>query len=111
MSGGYRFFNVPVDVATTPFGTGCLVNQWWIVDPEKGLLFCYHLANSTNDDPWPQCNSDEKTAKILYEKMYPDFELRLIPIVFTIHANSIMRRDRDEYLREKAKKKSPQLEF
>lgn len=59
--------------------TETFVDQWWVVDPERGLLFVEQLGRSKF--VVPQCNPDERVARMLASRYYPDFEVRQIPAV------------------------------
>lgn len=68
---------VPLDKATV--APGGLINHikdhWWIVHPEKGLVFWDQKARS------PQCNTNESLTR-RFAKSYPWAEVRFIPSVF-----------------------------
>lgn len=81
-------FYVPEDIATTPAEGHCYVNRWWTVDPERGVAFYasrkrpYGLEPGEEDEPAPQCNSDEYTANELTKRLHPDCIVKRIPVVF-----------------------------
>lgn len=49
-------------------------NQYWIVDKEENVLF----ARGRH----PQCNSDERISKMVRDKLYPEYEIRLIEVAY-----------------------------
>lgn len=81
-------FYIPEDVATTPAEGHCYVNRWWTVHPEKGVAFyCskrsyFPLEPGEEDEPSPQCNSDEHTARILTQRNHPECTVKQIPVVY-----------------------------
>jgi len=91
MLAGIVFF-ISKEMATTPAEGYCIVNRWWTVHPEKGLAFycsrrrSYELEPGEEEEPSPQCNGDEFTARHLQQHLYPDCSTELIPVVFTYHA-------------------------
>jgi hypothetical protein len=60
-----------------------LRNQWFSVDLEKGLAFYQSDKRRAGQlrGASPQCNSSEHTARSLNQRLYPDFEVKLIPLV------------------------------
>ena len=73
-----RFF-VPFEKAKT-LSDGVfehLENRWWVCCPERGILYHNHGHGFT-----PQCHRDEDMARRLYQKIYPDLEIRFLPSVF-----------------------------
>jgi hypothetical protein len=69
----YRF--LPLAEAVNPPKQGLFthwVNAWWLVHPDKGLLF-YRFGRRRG---WgsPQCNTDERVTRMLFEKAPPPFE-------------------------------------
>lgn len=101
-------FYIPKDIATTPAEGHCFVNRWWAVHPEKGLAFYmsrkrpYGLEPGEQDEPSPQCNSSEYSARHLIEKLHPECITELIPAVFVGPAIREMHRLRKELATEKA---------
>lgn len=91
-------FHIPEATAATPIEGTAIVNRWWTVHPDKGLTFYatrkrpYGMEPGEQDEPSPQCNSNEYTARHLQQKLYPDCETRLIPVVFMQHAVKEMHR-------------------
>lgn len=49
------------------------INDWWVVVDE-----CVLMHRGRN----PQCNSDERVARMLQKRLYPDAEVRQLPIVY-----------------------------
>ena len=93
-------FYVPIEVATAPAEGHCFVNRWWTVHPEKGVaFFCsrkrpYELDPGEQDEPSPQCNSDEYTSRELTRRNHPGCEVKLIPAVFVSPAIKEMHKQR-----------------
>jgi hypothetical protein len=95
---GIKFY-IPEDVATTPAEGHCYVNRWWAVHPEHGVAFYCStrrpfLDAGDIDEPSPQCNSNEFTARSLTQRINPDCIVKLIPAVFVGHAVKEMGRQR-----------------
>ena len=72
---------VPMDDATTPKSGmfSVYVDSWWAVNEKNELLFYKPYRNSWGS---PQCNSNERTAKHLHKKLYPEFKTVKIPVVY-----------------------------
>ena len=93
-------FYIPLEVATTPAEGHCLVNRWWTVHPEKGVAFYCSRKRLIGLDPWeqdepsPQCNSDEFTSRELTRRNHPDCVVMHIPAVFVGEAIREMHRQR-----------------
>lgn len=79
--------------STTPANGDCIVDHWWSVHPEHGLAFYAELNGyAASESSFPQCNQSEGTAKMLGERLWPDHEVRKIPVVFMAHADRAMRK-------------------
>jgi hypothetical protein len=90
-------FYIPIDTATSPINGGVICDNWWAVHPEKGVAFYAQLSGYLrSEEPSPQCNGCETTAKLLTEKLYPDCESKQIKTVFMGHAIREMNRLRRE---------------
>ncbi len=90
-----RLLFVPLDLATQPTNGDCLTNNWWSVHPTKGLAYYYQpFGYARSEEPSPQCNSSEATARHLTRRLYPTFEVLLMPVVFSGHARRAMAKDR-----------------
>ncbi len=77
-----KYAYLPLEVATAPpKDLIChFKDNWWAVDPERGLLF-YKFGKK---DRFPQCN----TNQMITDRLKPDWaESRLIPSVF-VRVNS-----------------------
>lgn len=104
---GFIFY-IPEDVATTPAEGHAFVNRWWTVHPEKGVAFYatrrrpYGMEPGEQDEPSPQCNSDQYTAEHLQKKIYPCCITKKIPVVFIGPAIKEMHRLRKELADAKA---------
>lgn len=86
-------FYIPLDIATTPAEGHCFVNRWWAVHPEKGVAWWARLLGpSRSEEPSPQCNSDEYTARELTRRSKPDCEVRFLPAVYILPAVREMNR-------------------
>ena len=95
---GIKFY-VPEDVATIPAEGHCFVNRWWAVHPEHGVAFYASrrrpfLEPGEEDEPSPQCNSNETTARILTQRINPDCVVKFIPAVFVGPAIAEMNKQR-----------------
>jgi hypothetical protein len=55
-------------------GAEVWLDHWWIVDPEKGLIFYHGYA--------PQCNSDKRITDAIEAKGQFHGEVKQIPIVY-----------------------------
>lgn len=92
-------FYIPEDVATTPAEGHCFVNRWWAVHPEHGVAFYASnrrplLEPGEEDEPSPQCNSDEYTARALTRHNKPDCIVKLIHAVYIRAAIREMNKQR-----------------
>ncbi|MGI9492137.1 MAG: hypothetical protein ACR2QF_07045 [Geminicoccaceae bacterium] len=98
-----KLFYVPIDTAITPKNGECIVDHWWSVHPEKGLVFWYQPTGYLrSEEPSPQCNQDHHTSQFLTKRTYPDHECRQIHVVYLGHAMQAMREDRERLAKEKA---------
>ena len=65
---------VSMEEATTPHERDMvMLNRWWSVCPERGLMFWKRYS--------PQCNKSELISRKIGE-MYPWAETVLVPVVF-----------------------------
>lgn len=93
-------FYVPEEVAATPADGHCFVNRWWTVHPDKGVAFyCARrrplgLEPFEQDEPSPQCNSNEYTSRELTRRNHPDCIVKFLPAVFLGPAILEMRKQR-----------------
>lgn len=97
---GFIFY-IPEEIATTPAEGHCYVNRWWSVHPEHGVAFYSStrrplLEPGEEDEPAPQCNQDEYTARELTRRNKPDCEVKFIPVVYLRHAIKEMNKQRAE---------------
>ena len=82
-----EIFYVPIEKATIPAGSHCLVDRYWIVHPEKGIAFYAQLFGyGSSDEPSPQCNTSEYVVRFDIQRRHPDCVVKKIPVVFTVHA-------------------------
>jgi hypothetical protein len=72
---------VPFDEATTPKDGEVLTNRWWVVHPEHGLA--YFSRRPTDRHKSAQCNGDRRLPEKMVGEMYPNHEVRFMPVVFT----------------------------
>ena len=85
-------FYIPEKLAATPVDGECIVNAYWTVHPTNGVAFYmsrkrpWGLEPGEADEPSPQCNRDRYTAEALQKKIYPEHEVKQIPVVFLRHA-------------------------
>lgn len=59
----------------------CYKDRFWIVTPEEEILF-YNPRKRKYSYSMPQCNAAEAIAIRIRDKMFPDFEVRHIPLIF-----------------------------
>lgn len=96
---GFIYY-IPEDLATTPAEGHCFVNRWWSVHPEHGVAFYADNRRSffhepgDEEEPSPQCNSDEFTARELTRRSKPDCIVKFIPAVYLRHAITEMHKQR-----------------
>ncbi len=69
---------VGFDAAVTPRDGKVLTNRYWVVHSEKGFAF----FAMDRDFAAPQCNSDQRIAETIRDKMYPDHEVRFAEVVY-----------------------------
>lgn len=66
--------HVTIEKATMVFdGATALCNRWWIVD-DGCILFYRGRA--------PQCNSQKEIAEAIRDRLYPNAEVRFLPVVY-----------------------------
>lgn len=72
---------VPMEEATAPRAGlhNIHIDSWWVVNDKDELLFYKPKGHCWGS---PQCNPDEKTAKFLHKKLYPEFKTIQIPVVY-----------------------------
>lgn len=98
---GFMFF-IPKELATAPAEGHCFVNRWWAVHPDKGVAFYgsrkrpFDMEPGEQDEPSPQCNSCEQTARALAPKLNPECAVEFLPAVFVGPAIKEMLRLRKE---------------
>lgn len=80
---------VDFKTATTPTSGECLVERYWTVDPARGLAF---MLVPGDQRPYPQCNPSQVVAEYLQQHLFPDLEVRKIPLVFMRHADRLASR-------------------
>jgi hypothetical protein len=91
-----KLLYVPLEVAASPADGRAMTDSWWSVHPEKGLAFYYTPADARamDGEPAPQCNRDERVARKITDRLYPEHEVRHVPVVFLAHARKAMRAER-----------------
>lgn len=93
-------FYITLATAETPVNGHCIVNHWWTVHPEKGVTFYttrkrpYGMEPGEQDEPSPQCNANEFTARHITQRLYPGHDVKLMPVVFLGHAIKEMHAQR-----------------
>ena len=98
-----RFLHVPLELAQQPVDGECLCNRRWSVHPKKGVSFYYTpFGYYKSEEPAPQCNAQEFTAKHLAKRLTPDNEVIQLPVVYLTHALRAMRKDREQLQKERA---------
>lgn len=55
----------------------CHKNDWWVVTPDDEVMF--YVPGGANA---PQCNARKEVAEMIKRKLYPDCEVRQIPLIF-----------------------------
>jgi len=85
-----QYLYVPLDKAQTVKEGHVYVNRWWSVHPDKGVVFYTRFLRlrieGEDNEPSPQCNQDEYTARHLNERLRPDCGVIFIPAVYAAHA-------------------------
>jgi hypothetical protein len=110
-----RFFYVPKAIATTPANGDCRVNYWWVVHPEKGLLYYYTpFAIDLNCRPAEQANKSRDIVEHIMatafgRSCYAGHVIEQIPQVFQYHAFKEMKKDKTEYDRMKAMEQATKI--
>lgn len=57
-------------------------NSWWIAHPERGLAFAREAGGNSKRYCSPQCNVNEKVARLIQQKHYPNLQVNFEPIVY-----------------------------
>ena len=86
-----------IDRATleTPTNGDCLCDAWWSIHPVKGVAFYYQPFGYTrSEEPSPQCNAVEMTARLLTDRGWPEHSVEQIPVAYLTHARRAMIGDR-----------------
>lgn len=75
-----KMFLVPIKDASVPRSGvyRVYVDHWWCVTPDDEIML--YLG------AYPQCNADEEVIRRIGERLYPDFEVRKLPLIL-INAN------------------------
>lgn len=81
---------IPLDVAQKPTRgfLNCIVDYWWCVHPEKGLIIFHHQPQRNGrwrEEGSPQANSNESLSRDLGKRLYPWAEVQQVPFVFLKH--------------------------
>lgn len=110
-----RFFYVPKAIATTPANGDCRVDYWWVVHPEKGLLYYYTpFAIGLNCRLAEQANKSRNVVEYIMatafgRSCYAGHVIEQIPQVFQHHAFKEMKKDKTEYDRMKAMEQATKI--
>jgi hypothetical protein len=73
---------IPITDATTPKDGRCMTDRWWVVTLEElGVPSCIILWRGFS----PQCNHNEVIARSLTEQMWPDCDVKFLPVVYLRH--------------------------
>lgn len=76
-----KFNRVPIaDITTPKAGRLCYPESWWVVTPEREVLF----YTKHKDHASPQCNTNKAVADHL-ARNYPNCTVEQLPIVFLKH--------------------------
>ena len=91
---------VPENVCTIPESGYAWANNWWLCDPEQGIMF-YTPYYSSNERVVPQCNPDQRIIEHRISRDYVNCVAKWMPVVFEAHATRELRslRDQDRILR------------
>lgn len=90
-----RSLFVDLAKAQTPASGDCIVGDWWTVHPEKGVAFYYKpFGYGRSEEPSPQANGSESTARLLAGRLWPDCEVRYLQVVYMAHALRAMAADK-----------------
>jgi hypothetical protein len=91
---------VPESVCAVPETGYAWANNWWLCDPERGVLFYAHSLLS-NDRVVGQCNPDKRIIEHRIERDYTNCVAKWLPVVFEAHAIRELRslRDQDRILK------------
>jgi len=75
------FYRVPIeDVLTPQVGRIVYPSSWWIITPDREVLF----YNKHREHTSPQCNSNRLVAEHL-ARNYPDCTVEQLPVTFLKH--------------------------
>lgn len=78
-----KAFGIPLDELTRPRDGDCLVDRWWVVHPEDGLMFyASEKRYATPSGASPQCNGQEAITRKLRDNLYPDCDVQFVPAVY-----------------------------
>lgn len=88
---------VPVDIAIIPATGHAVVDNWWLCDIDKGLMWWTTAFNMT--DVTPQCNPDRAVIDYRIKSAnYTNVVAMFVPVVFNAHAVKELRSQRDQKL-------------
>lgn len=76
---------VPKETAILPRTGECIIDHWWIIHPERGLVF-FVPSLRHSDMPAPQCNLDQRVTDRLCKQLYGNCHVEQLSIVFMAHA-------------------------
>lgn len=76
---------VPKETAILPRTGECIIDHWWVIHPERGLVF-FVPSLRHSDMPAPQCNLDQRVTDRLCKQLYSNCHVEQISIVFMAHA-------------------------
>lgn len=79
-----RIFYVPLEQLTAE-RTGmirCMRDDWWVVHPDRGVVFWDQSRRRDLKKATPQANHQEQLSKLLAAKLYPFATVQQIPCVF-----------------------------
>ena len=94
----------------TPADGWCIHDSWWTIRPTKGVAFYYQpVGYGRSEEPSPQCNQSEATARALGARGWPDCEIRQLPVVFMAHAARAMASDRKAFVAARKDGSSPKI--
>lgn len=91
-----KFF-VSMSTAETPTSGPCVVDEWWFVDRERGLLF--YMSSDAAGEPYAMCNPDRNVHVSVSgaQGWNETYDIVRVPVVYLGHAsieNSRLHRER-----------------
>ena len=77
-----RLVFMPLDTIQSHRGAcNAVHHSWWVVHPEKGLIFYTQTPKRGLNEAAPQCNRDRSITGRVIAPRYPWADIRQIPLV------------------------------